>query len=1219
MGKARTFSDEGEEANYRKEFDDEVYNSTQQNSYNIGSTTFSDQSGIGNFLQSGSDQRKANLTGALFRGNIGFVLQSAVLDDTTNTINILEDQSGDPVSDVSTDRIVIISGFAITADLELILGAQRPGQRLVLYNTDGNTITIKDAATATSPTDPDLIHTPGGLDYILSGFDSVQLIFDSIESQWRVIGAVGTGGGSGYTLIQDEGLSLTQRTTMNFIGTAVTAVDNPGDSRTDITINTGTGTIPSGSAENQHLEWDNAGLSWTVVDFLTMGDTGPFASDGLIRFANDQIMLSSRNVADDGDIEIKVTSSDKFIFDFDGAVPLEISSDEIDVKTVDIVNIDRAKFVQNSGSMVPTDATGILLNSNSQFQFNTDEPNDFTFTFDNDNPSFVIDRNTAVNNETLVSVLSDDTIDASVALLALTKAKPIPITQLIGSVSYRAYDSAGSGPFEYTSLDGQISDSSAGAIDGELRINATLNNSITPFLIINNGGEGTIKAFRDLDMNELDILQIDRATFVESEGVITASDVTQMVLNSTGSFQTNTATGNDFVWTIDNDTIATFGTEFDFTIGGTNIANIQVNTTGGNNGVLKVRSQDFTGGAFIDIERNDISGSIPSPIIIGSYSFSAGTSVASTIAEYASIVGIVEDPSSGDFKASLDFNVAEGGGAQTTYFSLNDGEDEKIKTFKNLFLEAPMELNSNRLYTDEESVDSFIVGVGDTIQFYVDNAISPKIILTDDLFFLADDYPLNSQIVQHRGNSFDPSTDDGSIWYNSTTEKLRGREGGINFDLNSGSSGGLEAGRVIVAANEQENDTTTLTASNELKFIPTANTVYYIEVNAKYIIPSTRIVFGLQAGSDALYQIVQQAYDSAPANKYSTPGASNTRTVDFINSNGVGDDDDSSANFYIVLEVNNDIDEVALTFSKNTSTGSGAILQRGSMVRIYIEGDSDGGGGDHEFIDVAISNTASSIDDGYDDVDRKWFGLPQYEENIGVSLGSVNPGAPIRTFTVVSSGFGSGIPGANFETWGVMVSWNCQRPASGGADTRIFSQMYVNGSPIDVAELSTGMVISNDGSMRGAIVTYEVDLEVGDEVGIALWEQTSSNVTLENWAMTPMPHEWNVDNIRFIANTNPIGSDSGNDRNIMTAIPPGSSVIQWSAGGFSNFRIDKLSPPDSTYWPPDRDYVAVMTGSKFDIGDDITSNFAFGSFAGNPNTIIDIPQQFAFNFYRYGP
>jgi hypothetical protein len=48
---------------------------------------------------------------------------------------------------------------------------------------------------------------------------------------------VSTGsGGGGYATIMEEGVGLTQRTTFNFIGAAITAVDNGGATRTDITL-----------------------------------------------------------------------------------------------------------------------------------------------------------------------------------------------------------------------------------------------------------------------------------------------------------------------------------------------------------------------------------------------------------------------------------------------------------------------------------------------------------------------------------------------------------------------------------------------------------------------------------------------------------------------------------------------------------------------------------------------------------------------------------------------------------------------------------------------------------------------------------------------------------------------------------------------------------------------------------------------------------------------
>lgn len=70
----------------------------------------------------------------------------------------------------------------------------------------------------------------------------------------------------------------------------------------------GSGNVPNGTVENQHIEWDNTGLKWDAVDVITLGSTGPFASDGFIRFANDQIMLASRNQLDTGNIELKINN-----------------------------------------------------------------------------------------------------------------------------------------------------------------------------------------------------------------------------------------------------------------------------------------------------------------------------------------------------------------------------------------------------------------------------------------------------------------------------------------------------------------------------------------------------------------------------------------------------------------------------------------------------------------------------------------------------------------------------------------------------------------------------------------------------------------------------------------------------------------------------------------------------------------------------------------------
>lgn len=76
----------------------------------------------------------------------------------------------------------------------------------------------------------------------------------------------------------------------------------------------GSSTLPAGTTENEHLEWDDTAKTWNAVQAMTHGATGPFAATGFHRFANDQIMLSSRLSGDGGDYQIKLNASD--VLDF---------------------------------------------------------------------------------------------------------------------------------------------------------------------------------------------------------------------------------------------------------------------------------------------------------------------------------------------------------------------------------------------------------------------------------------------------------------------------------------------------------------------------------------------------------------------------------------------------------------------------------------------------------------------------------------------------------------------------------------------------------------------------------------------------------------------------------------------------------------------------------------------------------------------------------------
>ncbi len=74
----------------------------------------------------------------------------------------------------------------------------------------------------------------------------------------RVIG----GEGGGHT-IQDEGISLTQRTNLNFVGAGVTVTDDSGNDATVVTVGGGSGTV------TDFVFTDGSGFNGTVADSTT--------------------------------------------------------------------------------------------------------------------------------------------------------------------------------------------------------------------------------------------------------------------------------------------------------------------------------------------------------------------------------------------------------------------------------------------------------------------------------------------------------------------------------------------------------------------------------------------------------------------------------------------------------------------------------------------------------------------------------------------------------------------------------------------------------------------------------------------------------------------------------------------------------------------------------------------------------------------------------------
>ena len=252
---------------------------------------------------------------------------------------------------------------------------------------------------------------------------------------------------------------------------------------------------------------------------------------------------------------------------------------------------------------------------------------------------------------------------------------------------------------------------------------------------ITNIGEITMAG--DINVNTFDIIDIDRATFADDGSSITANDVTQLLLNSSGSFQTNTDIGNDFIWTINNITLATFAaanitfnptSQFFININSDPIVNVDVD--GSSNGVLTVQSPDDTGGPILNLFRNDIDGAVPSPIIIGNIGFQTGTTVASAVAEYASILAVAEVVTTGVFEGSMDLLVADGSGSQSVFLSINDGANNLVDIFKQLDMNSNKIVNVTDPTADQEAAtkkyvdDNVIAGANTTLS----NLVNPTAI-----------------------------------------------------------------------------------------------------------------------------------------------------------------------------------------------------------------------------------------------------------------------------------------------------------------------------------------------------------------------------------------------------------------------------------------------------------------------------------------------------------
>jgi len=198
-------------------------------------------------------------------GAIGYV-QGAVEVAVGDTIDFFHDAT----EDIFSSYLKIVNA-GVGKVVDIFNGGDFPGQILKLQGDDTDTVTINNANDPGNTTGNVIL--PGvGASMTLAVEQLTEFVFDPLKNinghtgAWRLASEATAGGG----------------------------------------------TLPSGTAVNDHLEWN--GVSWDASQNLEFNATGPFADSGFLRFPNDNIMLSARNQLNDGNLELKIDSSDNFDF-----------------------------------------------------------------------------------------------------------------------------------------------------------------------------------------------------------------------------------------------------------------------------------------------------------------------------------------------------------------------------------------------------------------------------------------------------------------------------------------------------------------------------------------------------------------------------------------------------------------------------------------------------------------------------------------------------------------------------------------------------------------------------------------------------------------------------------------------------------------------------------------------------------------------------------------
>lgn len=133
---------------------------------------------------------------------------------------------------IEQDVSVATKALLVKHDSAEIVRGYKSGTEVVVELAQGGTTAIKIpvGTTAQRPASP----LDGHIRINTSGANRAFEFYDSISASW--VQPTAGGGGGGYATVQEEGSNLTARTKLNFIGPNVTAADDAGNTRTNVTV-----------------------------------------------------------------------------------------------------------------------------------------------------------------------------------------------------------------------------------------------------------------------------------------------------------------------------------------------------------------------------------------------------------------------------------------------------------------------------------------------------------------------------------------------------------------------------------------------------------------------------------------------------------------------------------------------------------------------------------------------------------------------------------------------------------------------------------------------------------------------------------------------------------------------------------------------------------------------------------------------------------------------